>query len=327
MDLISVIVPAYNVEQYIARCLDSITGQSYTNIEVIVVDDGSSDATAQICDDKALKDDRIIVVHKKNEGVAAARNTALDAVKGELVAFCDADDYYEPDMLARLYETMTEYKADMICCGYYEEFSDHTVKRGAGLGTVEYNRHEAFEDYFKMGGRIGSGCWNKLIRRSSLEGVRYKKYTMGEDVEMLSRTIGNCNRVVCLDYTGYHYVHRDDSATQLVFRKENMDIIRVMEEMSSDIKDNYPELIKQFYGFHASWYVATLQVMKRSGKMSAYKEEQAVLKSDIRSNMRFYRGNPYVYKVDMILLRCFLINCFVPVQTAYELISALRHSK
>ncbi len=327
MDLISVIVPAYNVEQYIARCLDSITGQTYTNIEVMVIDDGSSDGTAQICDDRALKDDRIVVVHKKNEGVAAARNTALDAIKGELVAFCDADDYFEPDMLSRLSEAMTEYKADMVCCGYYEEFIDHTVKCGIGSGTAEYNRHEAFEEYFKMGGRIGSGCWNKLIRKSALEGVRYKKYIVGEDVEMLSHAVGNCNRVVCLDYAGYHYVHRDDSATQLLFRKENMDIIRVMEEMSSYINDKYPELLKQFYGFHASWYVATLQVMKRSGKMGAYREEQARLKSDIRKNMRFYNGNPYVYRVDMILLRCFLLNCFVPVQTIYELITSLRHNK
>lgn len=325
MELISVIIPAYNVEKYLARCLDSVCGQTYGNIEIIVVDDGSTDTTAAICDEYAGKDARIKAVHKQNEGVAAARNTALDTVAGDCIAFADADDYMEPDMLKQLHKAMCEYDADMVSCGYYEEYPDRTDVLGTGKGILACDRHKAYEEYFKMGGRIGSGCWNKLIKAEALKDIRYKPYVMGEDVELLSRVLDRCSRVICIDYPGYHYIHRKDSATQTMFRAENMDIIRVVEEMSDYFKVRHPELIKQFYGFHAAWYVATLQVMKRSGNMNRHKAEQAVMRRGIAENMRHYRDNPYVYRVDLLLLKSFMLHCFVPVQSMYETIRKIRH--
>lgn len=326
-DLISVIIPAYNVEKYISKCIESVIGQSHKDLELIIVDDGSTDGTGNIIDEYALRDARVRVIHKDNAGVAEARNTALDAVSGSMIAFADADDYMEPDMLKHLYDQMTRNKADMVSCGYYEEYSGRTELKRMGEGTAILNKNEAYEDFFKMSGRIGSGCWNKLIRSEVLKDIRYKGYTMGEDVELLSRVLDRCGRVVCLDYAGYHYVHRDDSATQLVFRPANMDIISVVSEMADYIRENHPELLKQLYGFHAAWYVAVLQVLKKSKGMHTHKKEVVRLRADISENMANYRNNPYVYKVDYILLNSFLYHCFIPVQTVYGFISSMRHKR
>ena len=322
--LISVIIPAYNVEAYLARCLDSVCGQSYKDLEIIIIDDGSVDKTPEICDEYARRDGRIRVLHKKNAGVSAARNDALDLTSGDMIAFADADDYFEPDMIERLYAAITGYDADMAVCGYYEEYNDRVEERGR-TDTVVFGNHEAYEDYFKMGGCIGSGCWNKLIRAAALKDIRYKAYAMGEDVEFLCRVLDNCDKVVCIGYRGYHYIHREDSATQTGFRPQNMDIIHVVDEMAEYIGINHPELIKQLYGFHAAWYVATLQVMKRSGSMNKHKREQMALRRGILDNMKNYSNNPYVYKVDKVLLKSFLLHIFVPVQSMYEVLSGLKH--
>ncbi len=324
--MISIIVPAYNVEKYLARCIESILGQTYKDLELILIDDGSSDSTGRICDEYADRDKRVRVIHKENAGVAEARNTGLDTVTGDIIAFADADDYMEPDMISCMYDRMISDNADMVSCGYYEEYANRTELRRMGQRVV-FNKHEAYEDYFRMGGRLGSGCWNKLFKSEVLKDIRYKKYTMGEDVEMLSRAIDHCDRVVCIDYAGYHYVHREDSATQLVFRPANMDIIHVVSEMLEYMKGNHPELLKQLYGFHAAWHVAVLQVLYKSGKVKDHKREVSELRMSIAGNIVNYRNNPYVYKVDYILLRSFMFHCFVPVQAVYGYISYLRHKK
>ena len=128
MDLISVIIPAYNAQVHLKRCLDSVCGQSYKDIEVVLVDDGSTDSTLQICEEYAKQDSRIRVFHKENGGVAAARNLALDRAEGAMIAFSDADDYYEPMMLERLHDAMLKHDADMVCCGYLEEYDDKVIE-------------------------------------------------------------------------------------------------------------------------------------------------------------------------------------------------------
>ncbi|MCR5602816.1 MAG: glycosyltransferase [Lachnospiraceae bacterium] len=324
MDLISVIIPAYNAEKHLERCLDSVCGQSYKDLEILLVDDGSSDSTPQICDSYAKKDGRIKVIHKENGGVAAARNTALDMMTGAMAAFSDSDDYYEPGVLESMHRAMLEHNADMVCCGYYEEFDDRITEYGTGLGEVIYDRHDAFEEYFKMGGRIGSGCWNKLIRSEVIRDIRYKPYVMGEDVEMLLRTIDRCDRVVCIDYPGYHYIHRGDSATRAVFSENNINMLHIADEMLEYIKERHPELTEQMYAYNAAWYTAQIQAMYWSKDTSVFAEEKRLIKSLILSNMEGYRNNTYIPARDMLYLRSFMYGCFRPVQAACELLSGMK---
>lgn len=122
--LISVIIPVYNVEKYLHRCLDSVIEQTYKNLEVILIDDGSTDHSGEICDDYAAKDVRIHVIHQENQGVSAARNKGLDTAKGEYIAFVDSDDYILPEMYAKMLECIIENNVDFCVCQWQYEYAD-----------------------------------------------------------------------------------------------------------------------------------------------------------------------------------------------------------
>ncbi len=322
--MISVIIPAYNVEDHIKRCLDSVCAQTFKDIELIVVDDGSSDATPEICDSYAEGDKRVKVIHKENEGVAKARNTALDAASGDMIAFADADDYYEPDMLMKLSEAMAEYGADMACCGYIEEYSDRSCEYGTSLPDEVFDKTGAYEDYLTMGGRMGSGCWNKLIRAEVLSEIRYKPYVMGEDVEMLCRTLDKCDKVVCIGYPGYHYIHRSDSATRAEFGPDNVNMIRVADEMLDFIKRKHPDMTLRMYAYHAAWTSAQIQAMYWSRSTGRFKNEKLFIKDSVRANMAGYENNPYIAARDRILIKSFLYGFFRPVRALYDTMSGLK---
>lgn len=324
MSLVSVIIPAYNVEKYLARCLDSVCGQSYRDIEIIVVDDGSADRTPQICDDFADRDNRIKVIHKKNAGVASARNDALDIASGDMIAFADADDYYETDMIGELYNAMAEYGADMVSCGYYEEYPDRVDRHGAEGGISVYDKTGAYEDYFRMGGRLGSGCWNKLIRADAIGDLRFRKFKLGEDVEFICHVLDRCSRIVCIDYAGYHYVHRKDSATREEFGPTNLEILRISDEMLEFIRSVHPELMQQMYAFHAAWYSAQIQVMHWYKDTSKYADEKRFIRNRIRSNLKEYKRNPYIVRADRLFIYSFMLGCYRPVKKLYDTISSIK---
>ncbi len=324
--MISVIIPAYNVEKYIARCLDSICEQKYHDLEIIVIDDGSDDKTPEICDQYAEKDRRIKVVHKANEGVSAARNTALNIASGDSIAFCDADDYFEPDMLERMHEAMERSSADMVSCGYYEEYEDRVDNYGLGSDESELvlNKYAAYVDYLRMGGRLGSGCWNKLIKKKAIDEIRFKPYKLGEDVEFLSRVLDNCTTVVCIGYRGYHYIHRKGSATRLTFSKTNMDILHVSDEMVEYFKRNHPELLRRAYAFHAAWHSAQIQVMHWQKDTSAFKNEKEYIKRSVRANRKGYAFNTYISLADRLFINSFMVGMYKPAKGIYDAVSKLR---
>ena len=131
--MVSIIIPVYKVEQYLARCVDSVLAQTYRDIQVILVDDGSPDCCGAICDDYAAKDSRVLALHKENGGVSSARNFGLQFVKGDYVTFCDSDDFYEPGWIGALVNAMEREQADMICADYtfyHEDVSRNSVFRG-----------------------------------------------------------------------------------------------------------------------------------------------------------------------------------------------------
>lgn len=324
MCLISVIIPAYNVDKYLSRCLDSICCQTYKNLEIIVIDDGSTDGTAGICNEYAEKDSRIKVIHKTNAGVAAARNDALDLASGDMIAFSDADDYYEPDMLLKLYDAISVNNADMVSCGYYEEYPDRVDEHGTGRGVVVFDRINAYEDYLEMGGCIGSGLWNKLIRSEVLKDIRFKSYKMGEDVELLCRAVDNCNKVVCIDYAGYHYIHREGSATRLEFSHTNLDIIHVADEIIEYTAMNHPGLIKQAYAFHAAWVSAQIQVMHWHKYTGGFAEEKKYLRDTIINNKSGYINNPYIAKADRLFIVGYIAGCYRAVKRLYDMVHGMK---
>ena len=175
--LLSIIMPVYNVSQYLKRSLDSIIAQTYTNLEIILIDDGSSDGTESICDDYAALDSRIKVIHRANGGVSSARNIALDNMSGELVGFVDGDDYVEPDFYSCLYTQLVLSGADIAACGtqviadtYTRLYTPPTDEVCSAEQLFEMYLVDKYKVHFMM-----HAIWNRLYKRSVFDGLRFNE--------------------------------------------------------------------------------------------------------------------------------------------------------
>lgn len=213
---ISVIVPVYNAENYLAACLDSILSQTYQDFEIILINDGSKDMSGQICDQYAERDSRIQVVHQDNHGVSYARNVGLSMINGDAVSFIDSDDTLEPDMYELLVKTTEEHGADISHCGYKHIVGDeirlvHDTKR-----VIPQNRQEAL-DCFVSGRLFGGGLWNKLFRAQLISEIEFREdLKINEDVLFNFEAFCKSNKTVFADYALYNYVAR--FGTSAVFR-------------------------------------------------------------------------------------------------------------
>lgn len=207
--LISIITPVYNVEQYLQQCIESIILQDFQDWELILVDDGSTDKSGAICDEYALKDKRIHVLHKENTGQADSRNIALQLAKADLIGFVDSDDWIEPDMYSALYYTLTGNQADVAICGYFQDYNDAAEASCTSGDLAVYNRDEALkliiEDKV-----IKSFLWDKLFRREVITDLLPKAYYY-EDYATLFKWFVNVEKVVFYQKPEYHYRQRKGS--------------------------------------------------------------------------------------------------------------------
>ena len=201
---ISIIVPVYNVEQYLRRCLDSIRAQTFTDWECILIDDGSPDASGAVCDEYAAKDCRFRVIHQENRGVSAARNAGLDAARGEWIAFVDSDDWIEPSFLAEQVSDSADGTFDAVVCGLYG--------RGKPRHT-ELNREAAKRSVFKRGG-FGGFSVLRLIRRRNVGSLRFdESVSYMEDVLFFWKFFNCCDKILWTDKPLYHYEQNETSVT------------------------------------------------------------------------------------------------------------------
>lgn len=207
--VITIIVPVYNVEQYLQNCVDSIINQTYTNLEILLIDDGSQDRCGEICDEYAKKDGRVRVFHTENRGLSASRNLGLREAKGEFIGFVDSDDWIEPEMYDVLLRKMKETDADICVCGYWSEGVSSTIQ--FHYPDALYSGKEALTALIH--GKIGNYTWNKLYKRDVFEGISFPIGRLYEDVDTLCEVLSNSSSVAVLDTVKYHYRQRADSIT------------------------------------------------------------------------------------------------------------------
>lgn len=216
--MISVIVPVYNVEIYLERCIKSIVEQSFKDLEILLIDDGSTDNSGLICDKWAEKDKRIHVIHKKNGGLSDARNAGLDIYKGEYVCFVDSDDYLEIDMLEELMCALEKNKADIAVCNFVYEYEDEDKQ------TQNYEEFRIEEELLLTGRQFmllgtkerhsfGVVVWNKLFKRKIFQKLRFPEGKLHEDEFVFHQIMYKCKSVICIPKTGYHYFQRKGSIT------------------------------------------------------------------------------------------------------------------
>ena len=215
-DLVSLIIPAYGIELQIEKCLKSIRNQTYRNLEIIVVDDGSEDNTGNLCDEMAEKDSRILEVHQDNRGAAEARNTGMAMAHGKYVCFVDGDDFLTPDYVESLYLQIQISGVQMAVCGYQEEYEDGREPRVLG-NTQEIQDAEKVLEMIFFHDEVGRSLWNKMFVSAVIQesNIFFQgEYLVGEDMLFLIQYLMKISRVAFTERVGYHYLWREGSAMQ-----------------------------------------------------------------------------------------------------------------
>lgn len=227
---ISVIVPIYNVEKYLPKCIESIINQTYTNLEIILVDDGSPDNCSNICDSYSLTDKRIKVIHKRNGGLSDARNAGLDVATGDYISFLDSDDYIHKKFYETLINLIIQYDADIAQCEFlkvYEEdtsnFNDCEFESNEEVSLL--NNEQALDNLFNEYYVNTVVVWNKLYKRELFRNIRYPKGKIHEDEYTTYKVLFLTNRVVITSKTLYYYLQRESSITGKGFNIKSLDKI------------------------------------------------------------------------------------------------------
>ena len=237
--LISVIIPIYKVELYLRHCLNSVLGQSYRNLEIILVDDGSPDNCGEICDEYAAKDSRVKVIHKPNGGVSDARNAGLAIASGDYVGFVDSDDWIAPDMYEYLYRGMVDYDADVTLCEYYECWPKKRFATNRD-GVRLFEGREVMDALLQL--KIGNYAWNKLYKRSLWsEDIRYPVGKNYEDVRTTYKLLRKCGRLAALPEPKYYYRQSASSITGNHTLKNDLQRVSSRIEQFENVVDEYPE--------------------------------------------------------------------------------------
>lgn len=210
--MISVIVPIFNVDIYLPKCIDSIIYQSYPDLEIILVDDGSLDRCPEICDDYANKDNRIKVIHKSNGGLSNARNAGLEIATGEYISFIDSDDYIAEHMYKDMLSAIENVDADLCICGYDRVNNIGEVKTSAQYKNAILSQDQAFEMLVQGNVYFIISC-NKLYRKEIFDSLRFKEGKTHEDEFIMHHVYGKCKKIVTLEKSYYYYFVRESSIT------------------------------------------------------------------------------------------------------------------
>lgn len=241
MDLISVIVPIYNVEKYLRRCLDSICNQMYQNLEVVLVDDGSTDLSGKIADEYARRDTRFYVIHKQNGGLSDARNAGLSYCHGTYIVFVDSDDYVTEDYVMVLYDLLKHNHADISVVSLTHQ-EEELSKISDSAAAKIYNTKEALQDLLYQ--RISASANAKMYRAELFSDIRYPKGRLYEDVIATYQIFEKATKVVWCDIKKYWYYVRTDSIVRSAFNVKKMDYVYNCEEVLEEVKKKYPALSK-----------------------------------------------------------------------------------
>jgi glycosyltransferase involved in cell wall biosynthesis len=232
--IVSIVVPVYNVDEYISKCIDSLLSQTLKKIEIILVDDGSTDLSGKICDEYALKDNRIKVIHKENNGLSSARNSGLAIANGDYIGFVDSDDWVKEDMFEFLYKNIMTYDADISVCGHFI-VDGVTVEPIRNDGEIKILNHTEALSAILLDDEINSFAWDKLYKRKLFVDLYYPVGRRFEDIAFTYLVFNRSKRVVQTNVSKYYYVRRSDSIC---------------------LKINPLNQLHNFYGFHERYLFA-----------------------------------------------------------------------
>ena len=309
---ISIIVPIYNAEKKLHRCIESILNQSYKNLEIILVNDGSSDNSINICEKYKIKDNRIIIIDKENAGVSVARNSGLNIATGKYIQFVDSDDYINPDMCEKLIKTINKNNADVVVCGYNKITNGKIESKFIKETTVfeMYNFKNTFNEIFK--GALFNVPWNKLYKREKINNYFKEDLSIGEDLLFNLNYFSNCNKIEIIEKCLYCY---DVSQQESLTSKYNENLLEIEVMLFQEVQTFYKTCfgtdcccdINEVFAKEVYYFLKKLVFLSNENTKSKLKKieycEKNEFVSDIIRHTNFEDGQ--------IRIVCFLmkLNC------------------
>lgn len=320
--LISVIVPVYKVEAYLGRCVDSLLAQTYGNLDIILVDDGSPDGSGAICDAYAARDPRVRVIHKENGGLSSARNAGIDVARGEYLGFVDSDDWVDEHTYEWLLEMALEENVKLVCAGRYD-FSSWTGEKAVGLCPVrrEVISGEELVRRIFLWDNVDSAAWDKLYHHSLFRQIRYPLGVVSEDLPVTYRVALEAARVGMLDRPVYYYFHRDGSITTAAFSPKALQPSGHTGKILDHIRAEYPVLSDYATAFHVSHLGYVCMIMELAGKdvLCQYGEEYREKRKELRGHLPFILKSPLLKRKARLTWLTICCGCYGPLRRLYHM--------
>lgn len=264
-NLLSVVIPIYNSEKYMKNCIDSIINQTYRNIEIILVDDGSKDSSAQICDNYAKKDNRIIVIHKENNGVSSARNSGIDIAKGKYISFIDSDDYVDEFFFEKMLDLMCKMDSDLVFCDIKFVENDVEIKK------INFSEKKSFSNTEMMEKMFNYNCanfavWNKIYLTDIVKKIRfYEEILIKEDGLFCFQYLNNIKNVCYINEAMYTYIQQKNSALHVGNPEKMITSVEATDKIIEILRENnisgYADLECDLVG---NYYKYKKQVLKKN---------------------------------------------------------------
>jgi len=330
-NLVSIIVPVYNVEKYIKKCLESIIGQTYSNLEIILVDDGSLDNSGKICDAYSLIDNRIRVIHKKNGGLSDARNCGIDAARGKFLAFIDSDDMVDSTFIEVLYGLLMKYNAEISQVSFirvYEDGSDKEYSCGTEQEKVYTNIQMLNALYVNDTGPNAIVAWNKLYRSTLFDFVRFPLGRINEDEGTMYKVIYNSEKIVVSSRKLYFYLQRENSIMRSGFGERSFHIVELLEERSRFFLSNS---LCELFEKNQIYYLRILAEIYVNGKRTRFDKKQLLeIKSKFLKVCKDSVKFKYISKsneIDLIIARHSIYIFKMKNALKYKLINGLKRIK
>lgn len=295
MAKIGIIVPVYNVEHYLRKCIESVLGQTFQDFSVTLVDDGSTDHSGSICDEYAYKDTRITVIHKKNEGPSAARNCGLEENKSEYIVFVDADDHIDSRYLEILFRSVEENDADIGICCETDVWMEGDVKlfefdyQNIISNTEIISKSEAYKRMMQPG-NVSVCAWAKIYDRKLIQSIRYPVGEIYEDCKVIDQIIESSRRIVYIPYEGYYYLVRKGSITHSEISLAHIAAENNACHLLDLIKHRYPEIETVARGYYLGESIRLFGAMLDT----EYESECIYLRKKILREKKGFIINPYI---------------------------------
>lgn len=307
--LISAIVPIYKVEQYLNRCIESLVRQTYSNLEIILVDDGSPDDCPQMCNEWANKDNRIIVIHKENGGLSDARNAGIQVATGDVISFIDSDDWIDLKAFEFMLNVMQMDNSDIVSCGVNWVNEDGKLLRIDSVKEHEIlSPHDAMRELLHDG-KLKQHVWNKIYRRKVIENIPFEKGKYHEDVFWSYQAIGRARSVSVIPDSYYNYVQRADSIMGESYSPKRLDALYAMQLRCDYMKKHFPDLYNDALLNYMCNCLYHLQFALRSH------QEKSVIQNitQRRSYGKRYLSYKHMSGKNKLWMKCFMHS---PIMTA-----------